>query len=345
MSWSILVFLSTLSLTTCSARFWHPSSLRAKRQELCSDRINKEICTNGLQEEYAYLADQCNQPDVAQFIRDVCRSNENAVLCGTIDTYDDTQQVSRACNLSLAPDSSECADECRSLLASIRAEYGCCMTIINSTTPSNFIQDDDVAFGYPLWSRCGVETVREECPPSPFAAPEEADPTCTSDGEFQRRFTENVLCRTEYLNGLRDLVISCSGSTEDIDSPSQCAIDENGDYCQDGDVFSVEFTASQSCRDTSVCDPLCVEALRNFTSAFGCCFVTLLNSTSGGEETQREWLSYEFWQRCGLTSPGFCEIRLNDSPSPFGMGGKSGALFLEVPVFVSLLTMALSVIQ
>ena len=157
MSWSVLVFLSTISLA-CSARYW------------CSSNEVTKICRNGLQEEYAYLADECNQPDVAMFLRDVCRSNENGVICGTLDTNEDIQQLYGVCNSSLAADS-ECSDECRSLLASICAEYGCCMTVVNSTTSSNFIRDD-VAFGGTLWSRCRVATVTEECPPSPFAVPE-----------------------------------------------------------------------------------------------------------------------------------------------------------------------------
>jgi hypothetical protein len=45
-----------------------------------------------------------------------------------------------------------------------------------------------------------------------------------------------------------------------------------------------------------------------------------------------DWLSYDFWQRCGLTSPGFCGQKVVSSPGGSGasyipIGTSSGATF------------------
>ena len=140
--------------------------------------------------------------------------------------------------------------------------------------------------------------------------PAEVDPTCTDVEDLTERLTFRVLCRREFLN---DLAMSCEEIN--VGDLAFCAVDENGNYCsQSSDIYSANFTASNNCANTSVCDPLCIEALTNLTTMFGCCFISELNSTSNGR-SPGSYLSYEFWEMCGLTSPGFCNVRIDDSPT------------------------------
>ena len=144
-----------------------------------------------------------------------------------------------------------------------------------------------------------------------------------------------VFCRTEFLDDQRDLGVSCGKNIEDLEYSSLCAVDENGNYC---DLSSnMNFAA---CTDTRMCDPLCTETLTNLTSMFGCCFISEFNSTSTGSSPS--YFSYEFWKRCGLTSPGFCDLKLDNSPSRI-----SNAVALKIPVQAVLLatTMALTLMN
>ena len=172
---SVFVLLSVLYIVS-SASSWHPLHKRQDQGGMCStDDLVARICTNGYYEDYAYIVAQCNQPTVAKSIRDVCRFNENGVVCGAFDTTIDLQQFTSACGSSLFLTNSTCSEECRSFLTDNRARYGCCVNIFNDTL---FLSSDEaVAFSYSLWSRCDVEPVPEECAAA-FRLPA-VDPTCT----------------------------------------------------------------------------------------------------------------------------------------------------------------------
>ena len=324
-SCSVLVLLSVVYVSSGSSSWRHLQ----KRQDECPLAVlATSVCTNGYYEDYAYLAAQCNQPDIARSISDNCRFNENGVVCASFDTLNDLTQFTSACGSSL---NDSCSDECRSFLADNRARYGCCVTIFNDTRTLS--ADEAVAFSYPLWSRCGVEPVTEECAPSSFNMPAEIDPTCVGQ-DLTERLTFHVLCRTEYLDGLRELTESCGLNGED---PVHCAADANGNYCSlQNEISSADFTATTNCLDTSVCDPVCIETLTSFTNTYGCCFISVLNdtTTSGGP---RSYLSYDFWEMCGLTSPGFCGFKFDNSPSRV-----STAVVVETSVFAVLLATMIS---
>ena len=324
--YSVYVLLSVLCVVS-SASSWHPL---LKRQDQCSAR---RFCT-GFYEEYVYVVAQCNLPETVESIRttrDFCRVNENGAICSTFDTFMDFEQFTSACGSSLTRTS--CSDECRSFLTANRARYGCCVTLFNDTL---FLSSDEaVAFSYPLWSRCGVEPVTEECAPSSFVMPAGIDPTCTEEVLIER-LTFRVFCRTEFLDDLRNLAVSCGQDVEDLVYPTHCAVDENGKYCSNLDgINSAVYTVSNNCNDTSMCDPLCIQTLTDFTNMFGCCFISELNSTS----SVSSYLSYEFWERCSLTSPGFCDLKFDNSPSRI-----STAVVLKISVQAVLLASAMALI-
>ena len=222
-SCSVFVLLSVLCIIMSSASSWHPLLKRQDQGGMCSvEAFAGRICTNGFYEDYAYIVAQCNQAEAAQNIRDViCRTNENGVVCGILDTSADFAQFRSVCGSS--PTTSTCSDECRSFLTAIRARYGCCVNVLNTT-------EQPIVFSYSLWSRCGVDPVTEECTPSSFTIPAEIDPTCTDGVLLEERLYSRVLCRTEFINDLRDFGASCGQNSDPFDlvDSSDCAADENG---------------------------------------------------------------------------------------------------------------------
>lgn len=156
-----------------------------------------------------------------------------------------------------------------------------------------------------------MEPVSEQCTPS-FGLPSEIDPTCT-ESDFLNRLYFRVVCKTEFLESARRVLQTVSEDCRALDGYNEgldvtCAVNELGRYCAEDDLFPQYSTATDNCRNTSMCDPLCIEILNTIT----CCFIDQYNQT---EDIQTEWLSYEFWQQCGLTSPGFCETRFDESTS------------------------------
>ena len=177
----------------------------------------------------------------------------------------------------------------------------------------------------------------------------EIDPACTEE-VLTERLTFRVLCRKEFLDDLRDLAVSsCGQNLDDLDTPSHCAVDENGNYCSETDIYSTEYTASINCADTSVCDPLCIETLTNITNMFGCCFISEFNSTSSGS-SPRSYLGYEFWERCGLTSPGFCDLKIDNSSlrishiDTMATTTAAAAVFLQMSVIAVLFATVITLI-
>ena len=267
-------------------------------QDICYAKQVEDICTSGYYEDYAYVVAQCNRTGLAIEIQDSCRSNSKGDICGIFGI--DSQRFESECG---SPPTT-CSSECRELLTTTRAEWGCCMNIFNSSN-SDFSSD---WFRYSLWSLCGVEPVTEQCAPSSFNLPKAVDPTCT-ERELDERLHSHVLCRREYIES-QGALDSCS---EEIDLERTCSVNRQGVYCNALPSFNfLQTIAYTICRDTSTCDPLCIATLNNITDTIGCCFITEFNSTM--DTTRLEYLSYEFWQRCGLTSPGFCAVRLTDGP-------------------------------
>ena len=128
---SVFILLSVLCIVS-SASSWHPLHKRQDQGGMCSpDEIIGRICTNGYYEDYAYIGAQCNRPEIARSLSDACRTNENGVFCGAFDTTADFQQFASACRSFLI--NNTCSNECRSHLTDNRAQYGCCVNILNDT--------------------------------------------------------------------------------------------------------------------------------------------------------------------------------------------------------------------
>lgn len=321
----IPLFLSVICVGSGSASFYHPghsilvsenagsrSELHVQKRQAAGGRCERltlnELCTNGFYQEYASLAVRCNDPTIATgFLREYCSRNSLGDYCYFLENNYDTL-VTNACNSSLTT----CTPACRRLLAAIRTRLGCCISIFNDST-SVFAHLRP--FRNSLWSLCGVEPVTEQCTSSIDLTGIQADKTCTLQAYNQLIYTD-VTCRRENVESTRRALTSV-GCRDDIfysQMRQSCAVNENGQYCQTLPLQSSRFEAraSAACEDTSVCDTHCIETLKDITSAVGCCFVDEFNSTS---DEIPDWMSFEYWQRCNLVSPGFCNARFSSAAS------------------------------
>lgn len=299
---SLVLCVGMLCVTTASKGLPQPHHLH-KRQiigDTCSIGTINNICTSGYYQGYANVALECNRRSIAESIEKSCRSSESGTLCGAVETYDVQVAINDACGRS----PTTCPDECRDILISTRAQLGCCITNFNGTFSPHYY--------YSLWSLCGVETVTEECAQGPIVIPTEytLDFTCNSAALTDRLYTE-VLCRTEYLELLRNATIAFCGHDPN-DGFNTCNIDQtSGLYCDNSqpDTYQLVLDINGNCTDLTMCDPLCVQNLQRITS---CCFISEYNGTDSDVREDYTWLRYEYWSMCGIESPGFCARRLNN---------------------------------
>ena len=165
-----------------------------------------------------------------------------------------------------------------------------------------------------------MEPVTERCTPS-FDLPTANDVTC-NPLNIQEQLYSRVLCRAEFLDSLHRALTS-GGCLDDDEASagifSSCSVDSGGEYCALLDnLYDQMDSASTNCPDTDICNETCINTLNSIVDMSGCCFISEFNSSF---EEPRDFLSYEFWQRCGLTSPGFCEVRLDTSPTRISGSG------------------------
>ena len=302
----------------------------------CTAGMLYSQCTSGYYQNEVNISLACNSREIAEFYQKNCQSSSSGLLCGAVQTYTSLEEpITTTCGSS----PTSCSSDCQDLLTTIRAELGCCANVLNDT---NFGTVATV-FNNSLWSLCNVEPVTEECEPGPITLPEiDIDPDCDAFS-IRARKRDEVTCRTQYLESLRDATIESCGFYPNVFDSDRCAVNEEGMYCDaiPNDDFFVSIDASDNCADTSTCDPLCINILRNITS---CCFINENNSTS-----RYDWLSYDFWSQCGLTSPGFCELKFNDElvnigtggNDDIGTGGNDGAAILKAPGIVITLAIAM----
>ncbi len=269
------------------------------QDRLCLPVIAAAGCENGLYQEYASLSQRCNASDDAQVLQDTCSRNSMGNYCGSIDIDPLETNIGRVCGIS-----STCSFECRNLLVSARNRLGCCVSAYNNSV-------SEFAYAYSLWSSCGIEPVTEKCSSSTIKLqPAQVDPTCTSDVFAER--VQSLLCRKQYIEDVQDRLSATDGCQNYNDLIGDlCKVNRFGTYCTllYNEIFKNLTAASSSCRDTSTCEPLCIETLNNITNTVGCCFNELYNTTTNGT-TDYLWLSEKRWSRCGLTSAGFCEVKL-----------------------------------
>ena len=301
--------------TTASSSDSHPEPAQLqphKRQadqgQVCNDVIVSQQCVSGHTEAYAQLVYQCGGSgwSLARTLESSCRANAMGQFCGVIDVYSLTNSAQSACSTT------PCSSECRDLLISAKEQLGCCLNIYNDTTSGLYDSMASALLSYSLWSGCGVEPSTEQCAPTTVNIVRQSDPTCTQAILLSQLYSQ-VLCNTRYIDSnfaALEGVELCRTYT-DYSPNDSCRFNEFGQYCEGGiDLQDNLDRASESCPNTDTCEPGCVDTLREVTGRLGCC-INYYNQSGGGGDH----LSYEFWSRCGLVSPGFCEVRLTTPDS------------------------------
>lgn len=272
----------------------------------CRNVYRARQCTSGHDQDYADLYYQCGFIQIANGTESSCRTNGDGQFCGQFG-------LSRFQDLYRAVCSGgDCSDnpDCQGVLRSMKSELGCCLNVFNDSNSGLYSQStSNTLFSYSLWSQCGIEPVGEECTASPVEIERTRDLSCTQTVLLSRLYTE-AFCNRRYvesnLEALNEEEI-CRNYT-DYNPNHACGFNEFGEYCTlIDDLQDQLYSARANCQSTDTCNPVCVETLRNVTNRVGCC-INNNNQTGGGGDH----LSYEFWSRCGLVSPGFCQPRFTD---------------------------------
>ncbi len=290
----------------------HKRQIDVNQLRECQRIILQEQCNNGLLQESVNLALQCNLSSAAADIREGCRRNSAGDYCAvaTIFTVDNIVTVALECSTN---SSSVCTPRCQNLLTLIRGELGCCINVYFNNSASLFFTPGP--FLNSVWTRCGVEPITEQCTPSTIELPQvQVDPTCTTAGIRAER-AGAFQCSRRFLQPIIDALMDVETCQIYAQSAlEQCGVDESGTPCYEQfDALFSSFRASLiACSDVTTCAPSCAAALQNFANTGGCCINNFFNGTLAGITTLRfEWLSSQFWEDCGIETPGLCEPRLN----------------------------------
>ena len=285
---------------------YHKIHKRQADTRSCYGTILPQLCTNGLAQELADLALQCGESYDAHDLFNKCQRNPMGVYCGDIAIDREIiNDISAACR------GSNCTSQCRNLLINIRNELGCCINIIfNGSSYSHYF-----AFSYSLWASCEVEPVPNDCTSSTLIRrPISIDPSCTIFS-----YEVNIVslyCSARYIEPILETLANennCGNFSQSISE--YCEVNEAGVPCYEvinatsiyyGNARSVCATTTTA---TTSCSEDCRAGLQDLKSSAGCC-INYIHNDSGINDPI---LTYEFWRRCGVATPGICEIQFNSA--------------------------------
>ena len=276
----------------------------------CAGTIWTQQCTDDLIQERADLALQCGQFQVAQDLFNRCQKNPMGVYCGIATGHEITGEedaILAACRGSI------CSSQCRNLLMNIRNELGCCINVILNDTSSRFY--NPTVFRYSLWASCGVEPVPNDCMSTLIQRPTSIDPSCTPSDYIQR--VGSIVCSTRFI----EPILEALANENDCETYSQvvreqCGVNEAGVPCYEirPTVASGFSRATSICTTTTRCSAGCRASLQDLRSSAGCCINNIFNGTALEiVNVSDPILTYEFWRRCGVTTPGICEAQFNSA--------------------------------
>ena len=133
----------------------------------------------------------------------------------------------------------------------------------------------------------------------------------------------DTLCHPDCLTALIELAQRCGTNQEASLNHLQfeCAKNEKGIECyklaaKNSDVM---YDVYANCwNETDTCASECRAALEHFRDTHGCCVNTLYNTTSSAFDYESALstavyydedmgvVQYGLWERCGISTPGFC---------------------------------------
>ena len=308
----LLLTVGAFCITASAGSMEHSLFHLTPEQRPCLALIQQDQCTSGFTQEYVDLAVQCNEGIYRNLAGD-CAVNARGKVCFGIlsDAIIPDRNIASVCGSF----PTTCSSECRDIFTATRDRLGCCVNTYNDTELSS--RAGSLQFSYSLWTLCGVELVAEQCESTINSTQTQLDPTCNSEPYFTQQLYFNVFCRRQFIDSTRNAIDDMCDLSEGFYGPGACLANEDGHYCNaipGSESHYVYLQVAEVCTNTNVCDPRCVKALNNAVRSLGCCLISFFNNTA-----QRDWMTFEFWQQCDLTSPGFCESRFNDAPYNSGV--------------------------
>ena len=145
-----------------------------------------------------------------------------------------------------------------------------------------------------------------------------------------------VVCEPRCGNPAIGFYNQCNASQEDIDSLRVlCTRNNAGRFCYEqlSSMFTAITQAGADCASNSNCTTACQNALTTFGNNSGCCINTF-NITTLTNIFPFTALQNSLWSRCGVDTPGFCNLETSTLSSTEAPTTQS---YAEAPKFVKAL--------
>ena len=264
----------------------------------------------------------CGDDESAIGVARDCKLNENGDRCGKalLKVTSDQAALSNAIAVcSEAYTSGSCSAACRGYIEAVKRLLGCCAGEYN-TTGSSIRQ----LFDYRLWNLCNVDLPAANCLGNGSGlslSPPATTQQCTEQQIFSRIY--GYFCMESVVQPLIDALLQnnrCRVPAELF--ANSCGINANDQICIDlvganilGALSSnpLLVTLANSCNSCTYCSLACLSAIATIKDKFGCC-VNIYNNTDIG--LQIPSLSYNVWEACGVSTPGFCTSTLTTGTEP-----------------------------
>ena len=280
--------------------------------------------SSGYAQRIIDIALSCNNMTLARNTANSCAKSESGSFCGVATTRlisNETELYSES-NCTGAVLSGSCPSSCRTFLETERSRLGCCINTYINQTDSPFIASEQYSdyLDYHLWNLCNVDLPASDCGNSlPLNPPADAQ-NCTTS-EFVRRSLQ-YQCMPSVAQPFIDAFLQSNSPSNCIHFTTSlvdaCATNANGQRCSEvingldpiSSIGSINdplhFTLESSCTSNTTCNFACQSAVMNISSAYGCCVNIYNSSVFRDLGVQIPPLSYNVWNACGVSSPGFC---------------------------------------
>ena len=260
---------------------------KAAFKSVCSDSNSVYRAINRAQLRSAV---SCNNSALAVEESTACVSDTSSGLyCYAATSYQlNISYALSACYFSTGPNEN-CSDNCKNQLSNLRSALGCCINSVFNTSRSDRYDYTKQLFGYPLWSKCGLQTFAPEgCSGGEAFNLRNAERTCPH--QEARAIELRLICDSSFIDEIQNVLAgqNCDVYVDYITNGA-CSVNRTGSFClategaHDSDFTNYIIPLyTNVCTDTRInCSMECRDILARFSSERGCCINSLYNSTFG----------------------------------------------------------------
>ena len=275
--------------------------------QTCTEVTVEAQCTSGFFQSIIDETLRCGFRSVVPRFEVACRQNEARNYCGAAGAYvPEIVRIMSTCQPTV------CSSECRSNIMILRERLGCCINLLLNGTIPQFAS----AFSFSLWSRCGIETVPNTCPPSQLDLSTPQIRSC-SQTEYSRSLFE-LICTRSNSQPIRDALSNSNNCTNLVNASVEACGVIDGDLCLNR-LNSIRVntnlrSALSTCTLTdTTCPSTCRNSLATLRNDLDCCFNNFFNATIVIQGQQQLAIANnDLWKRCGLETLGRCPIELSN---------------------------------